>query len=298
MNELTFSEKTMTVRGVADALGVAENIVLNAIKALEAQSEKIRFEKVQGSHGGKPYYVLNDAQAMAVKSEIGEGRTDLRNVAEVVAQPKAVLETAESIARTCRYNVETVRRIIRELGFSENGVKTVLTQEQAEAVKRRIIANLSRGTNNANRPTTTVVAGEEDPALELASLYARIDEIKSARIAALEAENEAKRKRLEVVEPKAETLDKMTATASDVSVRELAAILAVPHLGQNNLFQKLRDDGYIDGLNRPYRQYIEGGLMYEKEYYVPQLDATKRQLRITQKGVAHFVRKYTTAKTA
>jgi hypothetical protein len=32
--------------------------------------------------------------------------------------------------------------------------------------------------------------------------------------------------------------------------------------------------------------------MYEKEYYVPQLDATKTQLRITQKGVAYFARKY------
>jgi hypothetical protein len=54
----------------------------------------------------------------------------------------------------------------------------------------------------------------------------------------------------------------------------------------------LREEGYIDGLNRPYRQHIENRLMYEKEYYVPQLDAMKRQRRITQKGVAHFAKKY------
>jgi phage antirepressor YoqD-like protein len=92
--------------------------------------------------------------------------------------------------------------------------------------------------------------------------------------------------RLAIAEPKAEVLDKITATNSDISVRELAAILAIPHLVQNNFFELLRTDGYIDGYNRPYRQHIEAGLMYEKEYYVPQLDATKRQLRITQKGVA------------
>ena len=103
---------------------------------------------------------------------------------------------------------------------------------------------------------------------------------------------EGYRQEIAVLKPKAEVLDKMTATDSDISVRELAAILAIPHLGQNNLFQKLRDDGYIDSLNRPYRQYIEAGLMYEKEYYVPQLDATKTQLRITQKGVAYFAEKY------
>jgi anti-repressor protein len=103
---------------------------------------------------------------------------------------------------------------------------------------------------------------------------------------------ESYRQEIEVLKPKAETLDKITATESDVSIRELAAILAVAHLGQNNLFKKLQQDGYIDGFKRPYRQYIEEGLMYEKEYYVPQLDATKQQLRITQKGVAYFARKY------
>jgi anti-repressor protein len=103
---------------------------------------------------------------------------------------------------------------------------------------------------------------------------------------------EEKDARIAEMKPKAETLDKITATKSDISVRELAAILAVPHLGQNNFFDLLRRDGYIDGYNRPYRQYIEAGLVYEKEYYVPQLDATKRQLRITQKGVAHFAKRY------
>jgi anti-repressor protein len=98
--------------------------------------------------------------------------------------------------------------------------------------------------------------------------------------------------RIAELEPKAEVLDKITATDSDISVRELAAILAVPHLGQKKLFERLRKDGYIDGFNRPYRQYIESGIMYEKEYYIPQLDETKRQLRITQKGVVYFTRKY------
>jgi anti-repressor protein len=57
------------------------------------------------------------------------------------------------------------------------------------------------------------------------------------------------------LKPKAETLDKITASESDISVRELAAIIARPHLGQKNLFERLRKDGFIDALNRPYRQY-------------------------------------------
>jgi phage antirepressor YoqD-like protein len=200
-------------------------------------------------------------------------------------------ETAESIAQACGYNVGSVRNVIAQLGFSQNGVKTVLTVEQAEVVKKRLLAGIVHAGNTG---TNTFISDMkvEDPALELASLYARIDEIKSARIAALEAENVAQAKRIAIAEPKAETLDKITATDNDISVRELASILAMPHLGQNNLFEKLREDGYIDGYNRPYRQHIEAGFMYEKEYYVPQLDATKRQVRITQKGVAYFAQRY------
>jgi phage antirepressor YoqD-like protein len=90
-------------------------------------------------------------------------------------------------------------------------------------------------------------------------------------------------------------LDEKQVTAVKMNLRknsELAAVLAIPHLGQNNFYRKLREDGYIDRFNHPYRQHVESGLMYEKEYYVPHLDETKTQLRITQKGVAYFARKY------
>jgi phage anti-repressor protein/phage antirepressor YoqD-like protein len=140
------------------------------------------------------------------------------------------------------------------------------------------------------RPTTKVVGAITD--LEAAEMLLKSAEHFKTRFEQeqkLRAEAES---RLAIAEPKAETLDKITATANDISVRELTAILAVPHLGQNNFFNTLRRDGYVDGYNRPYRRHIEAGLVYEKEYYVPQLDATRTQLRITQKGVAHFVRKY------
>jgi phage antirepressor YoqD-like protein len=186
---------------------------------------------------------------------------NLRKNSQVAAMPKTVtvIETAESIAQTCGYNVETVRRIIRELGFSENGVKTVLTQEQAEAVKRRIVANLSRGTNNVNRPTTTVVVGENDPVLELASLYARIDEIKSARIATLEAENAEKADRLAIAKPKAEFFDQVADPNDALQMRDVAAALNIPSLGWNKLFELLRKKGVLDNRNVPYREYQDRG---------------------------------------
>jgi phage antirepressor YoqD-like protein len=158
-----------------------------------------------------------------------------------------------------------------------NGVSTYLSETQVTEIKQKML------------PTTQVVGSITD--LEAAEMLLRSAEHFKARF---EQERELRirtENKLAVAEPKAEVLDKITATSNDISVRELASILAIPHLGQNNLFEKLRREGYIDGMNRPYRQYVENGLMYEKEYYVPQLDATKRQLRITQKGVAYFAKK-------
>jgi phage antirepressor YoqD-like protein len=205
MNGITKQDdKRMTVREVADVLGVSEDTVLNSIKSIEAQSEEIRFEKMQGTHGGKPYYTLSETQVTAVKM-------NLRKNSQVAAMPKTELEKELIVQQALVYQQEKIRNLTD---------------------------------------------------------------------------------RLAIAEPKAEVQDKITATDSDISVRELAAILAVPHLGQNNLFERLRKDGYIDSLNRAYRQYIENGIMYEKEYYVPGLDEAKRQLRITQKGVVYFTRKY------
>jgi phage antirepressor YoqD-like protein len=188
--------------------------------------------------------------------------------------------TVREVAEVLGVTEEAIKWHIRKLwpDLMRNGAVTYLSEAQITEIKGKMI------------PTSQLVGAITD--LEAAEMLmksarhfkARFEEEQKSRI---KAEN-----RLAIAEPKAEVLDKITATDSDISVRELAAILAVPHLGQNNLFQKLREDGFIDGLNRPYRQYIEGGLMYEKEYYVPVLDATKRQLRITQKGVAYFTRKY------
>ena len=189
----------------------------------------------------------------------------------------------------------TVREVAEALGISDDkayrsakelfpdlfqtGKTTYLTEAQATALKLNL------------RKTAEVIAAPKT-ALEKALLVRQALLIQQETIAELEVENAELRAKNAEMKPKAETLDKITATKSDISVRELAAILAMPRLGQNNLFQKLREDGYIDGYNRPYRQHIESGIMYEKEYYVPGLDATKRQLRITQKGVACFARKY------
>jgi phage antirepressor YoqD-like protein len=187
--------------------------------------------------------------------------------------------TVREVAEVLGTSPETVRANEKALypDLFVNGVTTYLNEEQATAIKLKIQGhhNLQSNLEVQNIKTD----------LEKALLIRQAMQFQQEIIESLQKENEA-------MKPKAETLDKITATNSDISVCELAAVLAIPNLGQNKFFDLLRQDGYIDGFNRPYRQYIESGIMYEKEYYVPQLDATKTQLRITQKGVAYFARKY------
>jgi phage antirepressor YoqD-like protein len=191
----------------------------------------------------------------------------------------------------------TVREVADALGVDPRTIQLKVKELFPEIVEERKTTLLDE-----SQVTAVKIACEKKFAvqtrLEKALLVRQALLIQQEAIAELEVENAELRAENAELKPKAETLDKMTATDNDISVRELAAILAVPHLGQNNLFERLRTDGYIDSLNRPYRQYIEAGLMYEKEYYVPQMDATKRQLRITQKGAAHFAAKYAPCRAA
>jgi phage antirepressor YoqD-like protein len=189
----------------------------------------------------------------------------------------------------------TVREVAEVLGVDPRTIQLKVKELFPEIIEERKATLL-----NEAQVTAVKMACEKKFAvkteLEESMLILQGYQLLQSRVNRLQNENETLREENAVLSPKAETLDKITATDSDISVRELAAILAVPHLGQNNLFQRLRADGYIDALNRPYRRYVEAGLMYEKEYYVPSLDATKQQLRVTQKGVAYFASKYTAPK--
>jgi phage antirepressor YoqD-like protein len=198
--------------------------------------------------------------------------------------------TIREVADVLGIDPSTATKRVRELFPQKlrNGVTTYLNESEVTVLKMAL-------GHNGHLGTLSEVAAMPQTRLEKALLVRQALLVQQETITELEKENAELRAENAEIRPKAETLDKITAAKGDVSVRELAAILAVPGLGQNNLFDLMRKDWYIDRLNRPYRRHIEAGLMYEKEYYVPQLDAAKSQLRITQKGVVHFARKYGTA---
>jgi phage antirepressor YoqD-like protein len=93
---------------------------------------------------------------------------------------------------------------------------------------------------------------------------------------------------LAIAEPKAEALDGISAGEGDITVRELAAILALPYMGENALLRRFREDGYLTRDGIPARQHIDRGLLYEKMTGNP----AKPRIMITPKGLVHFSMKY------
>lgn len=85
--------------------------------------------------------------------------------------------------------------------------------------------------------------------------------IVNERVKALEEENQQ-------LKPAAENYERFIDEGTNIKVGEFAKLLKIKNLGQNNLFELLRQLGYLfrnGGNNEPYQQYINQGLFVVKE---------------------------------
>lgn len=106
---------------------------------------------------------------------------------------------------------------------------------------------------------------------------------------------------LSVTRPKAILADAIQAADGTCLVGELAKIMtqAGYKIGQNRLFEKLRNDGYLGksgcNYNVPLQRYIEQGLFKIKEHVIKHEDGhttLKRTTKVTGKGQRYFVERY------
>ena len=109
---------------------------------------------------------------------------------------------------------------------------------------------------------------------------------------------------VEELKPKAEFADYFLSKPGDISVDELSQILNSNNLinfGYIKLFQWLRDKKYVKksyGDNVPTQRSLNLKIMRvaEKTYEVEGVTFTKKQTRITPKGVEYFIKKFKEAK--
>lgn len=122
-----------------------------------------------------------------------------------------------------------------------------------------------------------------------------------ARLAAEEHARE-KQKKIEADAPKVLFADSVAASRSEILVGELAKLLrqnGVP-VGQNRLFQRMREDGFLinrrgTDYNTPTQKSMEMGLMCIKETAITHADGhvtVNHTPKITGKGQVYFINRY------
>lgn len=106
-------------------------------------------------------------------------------------------------------------------------------------------------------------------------------------------ENQALKEEKEKNSPKVEFAEKVRALDGSISVGDFAKLIGT---GQNRLFKRLRDDGFLMINNHPMQSAVERGLLVQIEQ-TPFTDSNNKshpafQTRITGKGQVYFEKKY------
>jgi anti-repressor protein len=104
---------------------------------------------------------------------------------------------------------------------------------------------------------------------------------------------ESQAQQIEALTGPANSWDKLASVEGDLSVKDAAHILTRDHgikIGQNRLFQWMREKKWIDGFNRPYQHRVEQGLLSERirSFKIQRTNGemlAPPQLRVTTKGL-------------
>lgn len=270
MNELALGTlKIMPTKEATQALGVSVDTVQNVCKTLQATSEN--FPKF--SQGQRAVYNEQQVQVKEIKLE---------------SQSRKVMTVAE-VARVLGYDSEYLRKKCTELGFTKNGVKTVLNEEQVTKLKSVLVPRSSdmkvRGQNAVTH-------------LEMLQNIQRDMQWLISYNAELQAENERQKQELALQQPKVDTYNRIANSTGLKTMQEVAKILKI---GSNTLFSVLRDKGVFyrsNGVNLPQEKYIKQGLFEVKEepYKRDNKDFVYTRVFATAKGLLWLEKQIDTQK--
>lgn len=133
------------------------------------------------------------------------------------------------------------------------------------------------------------------------SIMARAVLVAQETIERLKSHTEKLESRVEEMRPKELFADSVSASESSILVGQLAALLKQNgvNIGQNRLFERLRNDGFLikfgERRNCPTQRALEMGLLELKERTVNNPDGSVRitlTTKVTGKGQVYFINRY------
>lgn len=182
--------------------------------------------------------------------------------------------TLSEVASVLGYEEETLRKKCAELGYTKNGIKTRLNEEQVTVLKNSLV------------PRTSALKVRGQNALtELEE-----NNIVANALAILQRRNQELQQQNEKLLPAANFAYQICSSKDTIDIGECAKVLN-KNIGRNSLFEFLRTKGVLQQNNIPYQKYIDSGYfrVIETKYITPNGE-TKISLKtvVFQKGVAYI----------
>ena len=213
-----------------------------------------------------------------------------------------------------------VRVYLGSFGFLPQVANDEITQEQAKAelpefIPENIFYLLAMKANNKTALAFQMkVANEILPSIRKTGSYSIqpkdsymiTDPIERAKAWIIEAEQtKTLTLQLEAQRPKVIFAEALEVSNNTILIGELAKILRQNgiEIGQNRLFEKLREDGYLirkkgESFNQPTQRSMELELLEIKKRTINNPDGSVRATtttKVTGKGMVYFVNKFKTA---
>ena len=181
----------------------------------------------------------------------------------VAADVAAALKYSDTQAMTRRLDEdEKGMRSLHTLGgvqdmtvITEAGMYSAILGSKLESAKlfkrwltREVLPTIRKHGAYMTPATIESILNNPDTVIQLAM------KLKEAR-----SEVAVKQAYIEMMQPKVDFYDQVAGSKDAISIAEVAKVLAIPGVGQNNLFRILRDKKILNHENVPMQEYVDRG---------------------------------------
>ena len=209
-------------------------------------------------------------RTVIIDSEIWFIASDVTKILEYVNGKQAVIEHCKGVYK--KYPLKTSGGMQDLSIIDESGLyKLILASKKPNAIKfkewvtEKILPSI-RKTGSYSVEPKKELSIEEMTLLVIQNMQSKIAD---------------QSKQLEEQKPKVEFAEKIVNTGNGVSIGDFAKTIG---LGQNKLFDWLRDNKYLMSNNIPYQKYIDAGYFKVIEWVLEKKNEAKFKTLITGKG--------------
>lgn len=279
-------EKLVSTSELAKMLNTTNNVILsvarkNGIEKIVKNGVPIYWNEEEVDTIIKNIDYNNSQAKQALTKVKGSIKTDLM-IKEEANNSLNNLISIDELAKILNYDSDYLRKKCKELGFTQNGIKTMLNEQQVENIRKILVP----------RTLDMKVQGEQIKT----SISIKENFLKATQdyIALIESEKEELKKKIEQDKPLVDFANTVSKTYNYISIGEFAKITYKDlKLGSGNMFKFLKTHKILMENNIPYQQYIDAGYFKVKENTFNTAFGVKTYTRtfITGKGQIYLAKK-------